>query len=92
MVFTLQYVLILKLFGIELSVIDSIICIALNFFLITIIPTYALAEIGIRGTVAVTIFSVYGISSLPVLSAALLIWIINLAIPALIGTLILIKE
>jgi len=92
LVFTIQYILILRLFGIELGIANTIVCVALNFFLITIIPSYALAEIGIRGTVAVSIFSVYGIATLPVVSASLFIWIINLAIPALAGTIILIKE
>jgi len=92
LVFTIQYILILRLFGIELDIVNTIVCVALNFFLITIIPSYALAEIGIRGTVAVSIFSVYGIATLPVVSASLFIWIINLAIPALAGTIILIRE
>jgi hypothetical protein len=91
-IFTLQFILVLHLFEIDLSVVDMIICISVNYFLITAIPTYALAEIGVRGSVAAAVFGVYGIEALPVISASLMIWIVNLAVPALIGTAILMKE
>ena len=68
----------------EVMPVDMIICIAVNYFLITAIPTYALAEIGVRGSVAAAVFGVYGIEALPVISASLIIWIVNLAIPSLI--------
>jgi len=91
-IFSLQYFLVLRMLHIELSEFSCFVCIALNFFLITVIPTYALAEIGVRGTVAVAVFSVYGIPALPIASASLIVWIINLAIPALLGATILIRE
>jgi hypothetical protein len=92
LIFTLQFVLVLQIFNVELSVIEMITCVAVNYFLITAIPTYALAEIGVRGTVATAVFSVYGVDALPVISASLIVWMINLAVPALIGTAILMKE
>jgi uncharacterized membrane protein YbhN (UPF0104 family) len=91
-IFTLQFILVLHLFEIHLPVVDMIICIAVNYFLITAIPTYALAEIGVRGSVAAAVFGVYGIEALPVISASLIIWIVNLAVPSIIGTVILMKE
>lgn len=91
-IFTTQYIIVLYMMGIELSVISCLVCISVNFFLITIIPTYALAEIGVRGTVAVSVFSVYGVTALPVATASIIIWIINLAIPAIFGTFILLKD
>jgi hypothetical protein len=92
LIFTIQFVLVLQVFTINLSISEMLICIAVNYFLITVIPTYALAEIGVRGTVATAVFGVYGIDALPVISASLIVWMINLAVPALIGTAILMKE
>jgi hypothetical protein len=59
-----------------------------------IIPTIALTELGIRGSVALYIFGLYsgqvlpvsGANSLGIFAASTLLWTINLGIPALIGT------
>lgn len=91
-VFTFQFVLVLQLFQIQLPMSDMLCCIALNYLLITIIPTYALAEVGVRGSVAAAVFGVYGISALPVMAASLFVWCINLALPALAGSFLLMKE
>ena len=92
LVFSFQFLLILSVFNVQLSMLNSLVCIALNFLLVTIIPSYALAEIGIRGTVAVAVFSVYGVAALPVLCASFILWLINLAIPALLGSIVLLRE
>jgi hypothetical protein len=87
LVFTVQYYLILMVFGIEIEFSIACILIALTFFIISIIPTFALTEIIVRSAVAVYVFSVLAPSQ-PVLvaSASFLLWLINLGIPALIGS------
>jgi hypothetical protein len=87
LVFTVQYYLILMVLGIEIEFSIACILIALTFFIISIIPTFALTEIIVRSAVAVYVFSVLAPSQ-PVLvaSASFLLWLINLAIPALIGS------
>jgi hypothetical protein len=87
LVFTVQYYLILVMLGIEIEFSIACIPIALTFFIISIIPTFALTEIVVRSAVAVYVFSAL-VPSQPVLvaSASFLLWLINLAIPALIGS------
>jgi hypothetical protein len=87
LVFTVQYYLILVVLGIEIEFSVAVILIALTFFIISIIPTFALTEIIVRSAVAVYVFSVL-VPSQPLLvaSASFLLWLINLAIPALIGS------
>jgi hypothetical protein len=89
-VFTIQYYLILLVLGIEIEFSMACILIALTFFIMSIIPTFALTEVIVRSAVAVYIFNVL-VPAQPVLvaSASFLIWLINLAIPALIGSLFL---
>ncbi len=92
-VFTLQFYLMLKIFGISLPIIPGFIMISIIYFTITIIPTIAIAELGIRGSVSLFIIGTYmesqGLSDiqsdLGIIAATSAIWLINLAIPALIG-------
>ncbi len=90
MVFTTQYYLILLMVGIEIEFSMAIILIALTFFIISVIPTFALTEIIVRSAVAVYVFNIL-VPDRPVLvaSASFLLWLINLAIPALIGSVFL---
>jgi uncharacterized membrane protein YbhN (UPF0104 family) len=86
-VFTLQYYLLLVALGVEIGLVDAFTLISLIFFITAVIPSFALTEIVVRSAVAVYIFNVLD-SPQPALiaSASLLLWIINLAIPALIGS------
>ena len=92
-VFTLQFYLMLRIYGVNLPVIPGFIMISIILFAITIIPTIAIAELGIRGSVALFIIGTYlesqGLSDfnldLGIIAATSAIWLINLAIPALIG-------
>ena len=54
--------------------------------IISIIPTIAITEISVRGSVAVSLFGLISFNTIGILSAALALWIINLVLPALIGT------
>jgi hypothetical protein len=62
------------------------------YFIMAAIPTVALSELGVRGSLALAITSAYfgaGTSDLHIAgaaSAAAFIWLINLVIPALTGS------
>ncbi|MEA3476782.1 MAG: hypothetical protein U9R60_01270, partial [Bacteroidota bacterium] len=85
--------LMFKIFGVHLPIIPGFIMISVIYFTITIIPTIAIAELGIRGSVSLFIIGTYmeshGLSDfqsdLGIIAATSAIWLINLAIPALIG-------
>jgi hypothetical protein len=92
-VYTLQFYLMLRVFGVDLPLIQGLIMISIILFAITIIPTIAIAELGVRGSVALFIIGTYlnsqGLTDLNldmgIIAASSGIWLINLAIPALIG-------
>jgi uncharacterized membrane protein YbhN (UPF0104 family) len=98
-VFTFQYYFLLKYFGIDLPAFQLIIAIAVIFFIMTAIPTFALAELGIRSTVAVwvigTMLKVNGqdasSATIAIITSASALWVINLGIPALIGSAFVMK-
>jgi len=62
--------------------------ITVMFWILAIIPSFAIADLGIRGTVAKTLFS-YSINTVGILTATFGIWFVNLFIPALMGSLLI---
>lgn len=87
-IFTTQFYLLLIAFGIVMPWYTAFVLIAMTYFTMTAIPTIALIDLGIRGSVAM-----YFISSgtmqpdapIAILAASTSIWILNLATPAIIG-------
>jgi len=91
LVFSLQFYLLLRFFGIDAHLLSMIVAIASVYLVMTVIPTVAVAEFGIRGSVAVYFMSVFTPYVAGIVSASMLLWIINLAIPALVGSVIIAK-
>jgi len=89
-VFGIQFILIMKVFSINMNLTESIIIIPIYFLFITIIPTFALSEIGVRCSVSIYIISLYGLTQgewhINLLLATTLLWLINIFIPAIIGS------
>ena len=85
-VFTTQFFILLHVFGVNISYIDSIILTTVMLFIISIIPTIAITEIGVRGSVALFLFGLVSSNTVGILSATFIMWLINLLFPALIGT------
>jgi hypothetical protein len=56
------------------------------------IPTYAWSELGVRGAIAVKVFDTLSHNPLQTLTASSILWIINIAVPALLGLFFLLKE
>ncbi len=87
-VFVLQYIFMLQLLQVEQNVWTGFWIITVMFWILAIIPSIAIAELGIRGTVAKTLFS-YSSNTIGILTATFGIWFVNLFLPALIGSLLI---
>ena len=85
-VFTTQFFILLQLFNVNIAYTDAIILIMIMLFVISIIPTIAITEIGVRGTVAIILFGLLSNNTTGIFSATFIMWVINLLFPALIGT------
>ncbi len=55
--------------------------------LLAIIPTTALAELGIRGKMSLLLLGLISTNSVGIIATAAGIWLINLILPAIAGTL-----
>ncbi len=90
-VFVIQYILLLQSFGVTESIGVAAWLISLQFLIMAIIPTIALADIGIRGKLALELFGMISSNQLGIIAAALSIWLINLIGPAIVGSLLIIR-
>jgi uncharacterized membrane protein YbhN (UPF0104 family) len=88
-VYVLQYLLLYKFFGIEISWWQIICLTSVQLLIMTLVPSIALAEVGIRGKVSIALFSLLTNNSLGVIATAASIWLINLIVPALAGSLLI---
>lgn len=85
-VFTTQFIILLQLFEVNIAYLDAIVLTMVMLFIISIIPTIAITEIGVRGSVAIFLFGLLSTNYPGIFSATFIMWIINLVLPALIGT------
>lgn len=83
-----QYILICSALGMQFSLALSF-SIAAIFFFQTLSPGLALADLGIRGNLALLFLGPFCPHPIIPLAAALLIWVMNLVIPSLVGGLLI---
>ena len=84
-IFSLQYYLILRAFGVMLNSFNDMMLICVCFMFTSFIPTILLSEIGIRGSIALFVFGVISTLHVQIVIASVLLWVINVAIPAIFG-------
>lgn len=90
-VFLFQYYLLLIFFNVDIGLTEALIAAAAAFFINTVIPSIVLADVGIRGSTALLFFGLYSDNNPGILWAAFALWLINLVIPALLGSFIFFK-
>ena len=88
-VFAIQFILMLQLMQVSVTVWQAFWLIAIMYLVLALIPTIALAEIGVRGKVSLALFGLFSINSIGIVAASVGIWFINLVIPALFGSLLI---
>ncbi len=87
MVFIIQYVLMLQLMQVEISWWQGFWSVSVLFLLLATIPTIALLELGLRWEYSILLFSLFSTNIVGMYAAATGIWLINLVLPAMAGSL-----
>ena len=90
-VFILQYWLCFQLFDVQLNVSQTLWTISVAFLVMAVIPTIAIAELAQRGKVVIAITGIYSANELGMTFATAGIWFINLIVPAIIGSLLILR-
>ncbi len=91
-VYALQYVFVFYFLGVEYCIAELLGFVSIVFLLQTLLPLPPIASLIGRGSIAILIFSNVGIHELIVITATLLLWVINLVVPALCGLLIVLQH
>lgn len=84
--YCMQFFLLLKVFRTGVKFADGIVLVPNVFFVQGILPTMAIFDVSLRGQVAMQIISDVATGELfQVVAASLVLWFINLIVPALLG-------
>ncbi len=89
LVFVLQYVLLLQVMQVEIETGLSFWLIAVFYLVMAVAPTIGFLELPVRAKASMELMKLYSTNTLGIETAALSIWLINLVVPALIGSLLI---
>lgn len=85
LVYLFQFMLLLRAAGIDLDAFLLAAAVAVTYGLITLIPTFAFTEIVVRGSAAAAVIGGMSGNEPAALSAALVLWAVNVGLPAIAG-------
>lgn len=90
-IFGIQYFLLFRFFAVEVNAWQGFWAMSLVFFIMSVIPTIALFEIVQKVYVAKEIFAIFTVNTLGIGFVTATIWSINLVLPAVIGSLLILS-
>jgi hypothetical protein len=92
MVFIAQYYLLFRFFGVDLSWGQTLWTVSVSFLVMAVIPTIALfTDLSLRGEISLKLVGLFSDNHLGIWFASVNIWVINLIIPALAGSLLILS-
>lgn len=92
LVFLLQYDLLFRVFDVQLNPWQVFGSISVVFLVLAIVPSIAvLSELGVRWKASVEIVRLFSSNTVGILAVSLAIWMLNLVIPALMGSLLILN-
>lgn len=92
--YNLQFLLLVNILGAGVPLFPGILVSALMFWIISVVPSVAMLELGVRGFVGIYLFvdaTHLSGESLAILSGSYLLWLINLVVPAILGSFTLLR-
>ena len=91
LVFVVQYIIVLQLFHVKISVTDAVCTTCVLFLILAILPTIPFADIGIRSEAGSQLFGLITPDIFGVVATTSLVWFVNLIIPSIAGSLFLLN-
>ena len=85
-VFVIQYILLLQVLHVDIFWTDGFWIISILFLVLAIVPSFAIADLGIRGKFSTELLGVYSANAIGIIGTTFGIWFINLFIPAILGS------
>jgi hypothetical protein len=92
LVFILQYYLLFWFFGVTIGFEQAWISVSLMFLVMAVVPTIALfTDLGLKGEISLKLIGLFSANGLGITLTTISIWLINLVIPALAGSLLILS-
>ena len=91
LVFLVQYLLVFYLFDVDVPPATVFGVMALVFLVLAVVPSIALLEVGVRGEASIRLMGLFSANVLGIGFASITIWFLNLVLPALVGSLLLLN-
>ncbi len=91
LVFIIQYIFLLQVLHVEILWVTAFWIISILFLVLAIVPSFAIADLGIRGKFSTELLSLYTTNVVGIIGTTFGIWFINLFIPALLGSLFILS-
>ncbi len=92
LIYCIQLILLLNIFSINSLSYSCILWIPIYFMFITAIPSFLLADLGIRNSVAIFLFAPFFINETNIMLSVSILWLVNHVLPAIIGSLYIAKN
>lgn len=91
LIFSHQFYFLLLLFGVDYDYLNLMLLIFTMYFVASSIPSITLFDWAIKGSVAIYIYSFINITEVIVFTIILLMWILNFALPSIVGAFYVLK-
>jgi MFS family permease len=91
LVFVLQYLLLLQVLDVTIFWADGFWIMSILFLVLAIVPSFAIADLGIRGKFSTELLNIYSANTVGIIGTTFGIWFINLFIPALLGSILILS-
>ncbi|HLX90232.1 MAG TPA: lysylphosphatidylglycerol synthase domain-containing protein [Puia sp.] len=89
-VFIVQYQIMFSVCGVSLTLTETLAGMGVVFLVIAIIPSFTfLSELGVRWEASIQVLELFGAGTVGIFAASFGIWVVNLIIPALAGSLLI---
>lgn len=90
-VFIVQYYLLFCLFDVQILWWQVFWSVSIAFLILSVIPTFAIADLGLRGKVSLILIGLFSTNAAGIIFTTVGIWLINLVIPAIAGSLLILS-
>lgn len=86
LIFSHQFYFLLVIFGVELDYLTVMGIISSMYIIASIIPGFVIFDFIIKGSVAISLFGIFGVDELVVLTITTTMWMLNFALPSIAGS------
>ncbi|QNJ97174.1 hypothetical protein [Constantimarinum furrinae] len=86
LIFSYMFLKVMRFFEADIAMSQAIPLLFSMYLLVSVVPSFFIFDVIVRGGVAVWLFSLLNIPDLTVLSTVMVMWILNFAVPAILGS------